>query len=310
MEFSHIPVMGHEVISYLDPRPEGVYVDATVGGGGHAIEVLRACKGCRLIGLDRDGDALRAAGENLKGFMERVTLVRENFRHIKEVLTGLGVERVDGMVFDLGVSSYQFDEGGRGFSFRFDSRLDMRMDTRQAATARDLVNTLDADELARIFREYGEEKDAKRIARAIDRARRTAPIETTGELARIILDTVPKRFHAGAIHPATKVFQALRIAVNDELGSLSEGLRAGVEALRAGGRLVVISFHSLEDRIVKKTFRELSAGCVCPPRIPICVCNVKPVLEILTKRPVAPSEEEAQRNPRARSARLRAAVRI
>lgn len=310
MAFSHIPVMGPEVIRYLDPGPDGIYVDATVGGGGHALEILRACKGCRLIGMDRDGDALKAASENLGGFMEQVTLVRENFRDIKEVLRGLGVEQADGIVFDLGVSSYQLDEAGRGFSFRFDSRLDMRMDTTQAATARDLVNTLDADELARIFREYGEEKDAKRIARAIERARRAAPIETTGELVRIILDTVPKRFHAGAIHPATKVFQALRIAVNDELHSLSEGLRAGVDALRVGGRLVVISFHSLEDRIVKKTFRELSAGCVCPARIPRCVCGKKPALELLTKKPVTPSEEEAQRNPRARSAKLRAAARI
>lgn len=310
MEFSHIPVMGPEVIRYLDPRPGGVYVDATVGGGGHALEILRACKGCRLIGMDRDGEALKAAAENLRDFMERVTLVRENFRDMKEALRGLGVERADGMVFDLGVSSYQFDEAGRGFSFRFDSRLDMRMDTRQATTARDLVNTLDADELAGIFREYGEERDAKRIARAIERARRATPVETTGELVRIILDTVPKRFHAGAIHPATKVFQALRIAVNDELNSLSEGLAAGVRALRAGGRLVVISFHSLEDRIVKKTLRELSVGCVCPARIPRCVCGRTPEIELLTKRSVTPSEEEVRRNPRARSARLRAAVRI
>lgn len=310
MEFSHIPVMGPEAIRYLNPMPEGLYVDATVGGGGHALEILKACKGCRLIGMDRDGDALKAAAQNLGDFMERVTLVRENFRNIKEVLMGLGVDGADGIMFDLGVSSYQFDAVERGFSFRFDSRLDMRMDGAQETTARDLVNTLDVNELTGILRDYGEEKNAKRIARAIDRARRSSPIETTGELVRIVLETTPKRFHARAIHPATKVFQALRIAVNDELGSLSEGLYAGVDALRGGGRMVVISFHSLEDRIVKKAFRELSAGCVCPARIPKCVCGKKPAVELLTKKALTPSEEEVRINPRARSAKLRAAVKI
>lgn len=298
--------MGREALGFLNIRPGKVYVDATTGGAGHSREILKADPTVRLISIDRDEDALKAASANLREFGERVTLVRENFRNIKAVLSGLSIEKADGMLFDLGVSSYQFDTPGRGFSFRFDAELDMRMDTRQETTARTLVNGLDAKELERIFREYGEERESRKIARAIEAARKKNPIETTGELVRIILDVTPKRFHAGPIHPATRVFQALRIAVNDELGSLEQALYEGVDVLNPGGRMVAISFHSLEDRIVKYAFREFATGCVCPPRAPQCFCGRKPKATLLTRKAVTPSEEEVERNPRARSAKLRA----
>ncbi|HXI10106.1 MAG TPA: 16S rRNA (cytosine(1402)-N(4))-methyltransferase RsmH, partial [Thermodesulfobacteriota bacterium] len=240
----------------------------------------------------------------------RVRLVQGNFRDIKGILAGLGAGPVDGIVLDLGVSSYQLDRPERGFSFRFDAPLDMRMDSSAATTARDLVNTLEAGELTRIFREYGEERDAARIARAIVTARSRSPVETTGDLVRILEEAVPKRFQPKKIHPATRVFQALRIAVNDELESLKDGITGGIESLAAGGRMVVISFHSLEDRIVKTAFRDSSTGCVCPPRVPACVCGRKPVTRLLTKKAVSPSDEEVGANPRARSAKLRAVERL
>lgn len=300
--------MPREVTELLGCAPGRTYVDGTVGGGGHAREILRASSpDGRLVGIDRDEDALAEARENLKEFGPRVALVKENFRNIRKALTGLGIERVDGVLLDLGVSSFQLDRAGRGFSFRYDAPLDMRMDTSQELTAKDLVNTMGVDELARVFRDYGEEREAKRIARAIERARSRRPIETTLELSSIVQDAVPKKLQSRKIHPATRVFQALRIAVNDELGSLEEGLRAGFEALGDGGRMAVISFHSLEDRIVKEFFRELSTGCICPPRIPKCVCGRKPRAKLLTRKAVVASEEEVDTNPRSRSAKLRAA---
>ncbi|MBI5238231.1 MAG: 16S rRNA (cytosine(1402)-N(4))-methyltransferase RsmH [Deltaproteobacteria bacterium] len=311
MEFTHRPVMQAEAVRFLGCRPGGIYVDATAGGGGHALGILRAAgTGARLIGIDRDADALEATSKTLKDYEDSVTLVQEDFRNIDSVLRPLGIEKADGILFDLGVSSYQLDEGQRGFSFRLDARLDMRMDTRQAKTAYDLVNTLSREELAKIFRVYGEERNSARIASAIERARSIKPIETTGELKEIVLNAVPKKFHGGRTHPATRVFQALRIAVNDELEGLSEALGKSVFVLRSKGRLVVITYHSLEDRIVKEAFRGYSHPCVCPPRLPMCACGKRPVLKVLTKKPVMPSDEEVMENPRARSAKLRAAERL
>ncbi|MBI5237181.1 MAG: 16S rRNA (cytosine(1402)-N(4))-methyltransferase RsmH [Deltaproteobacteria bacterium] len=305
MEFSHWSVMPAEVVEYLGCRAGGVYVDGTLGGGGHTLDMLRAsAPDGKVIGIDLDEDAIKAAGRSLEEYKDRVTLVRGNFRDIKEILEGLGISVVDGVVFDLGVSSHQFDVPERGFSFRFDTRLDMRMDRRQKVSAYELVNDLDADELAKIFRDYGEEKEAKKIARAIDKARKTRPVATTGELARIVQEATPWRH--GGIHPATKVFQALRIAVNDELANLGEGLAGALASLKGGGRLVVISFQSLEDRIVKSTFRDKATGCICPPRIPVCVCGRTPAVRLLTRKALTPSEDEVKGNPRARSAKLRA----
>ncbi len=311
MEWKHLPVMDREVIEYLGCRSGRIYVDGTVGGGGHAAEILKASSPSgRLIGIDRDDDALKAAKDFLKVFGDRATLVKANFRDLKTVLGGLGVREVDGVLLDLGVSSFQLESPERGFSFRFDSRLDMRMDKGQKTSAYELVNGLEETELTRIFREYGEEREARRVARAIVRERGKRPVETTGELVRIVLEAIPKRFQTRNIHPATKVFQALRIAVNDELGSLKQGLLAGMEALGKGGRMAVISFHSLEDRIVKNTFRAFSTGCVCPPKIPICICGRKPEAKILTKKALTPSEDEVEKNPRSRSAKLRAVEKL
>lgn len=306
----HLPVMGREVVSYLGCVAGRTFVDCTTGGGGHALEILQASSpDARLIGIDQDAEALAVAERILEPYKRRVTLVRENFRRIKTVLSDLGIESVDGLLVDLGVSSFQLDSAERGFSFRADAPLDMRMDQRAPRSARDLVNDLDADELARIFKLYGEERFSKRIARAIAEAREASPIETTCELAGIVGAAIPRKFHPKKIHPATKVFQALRIAVNDELESLKCVLADGVDLLAKGGRFVVISFHSLEDRLVKHFFRDSSTGCICPPRAPICACGKLPLTKLLTRRGVVASAEEVLANPRARSARLRAVER-
>lgn len=309
MDFGHEPVMTGEVVRLLGCRPGGLYVDCTIGGGGHALAILEATgPGGRLIGLDRDGDALKAARGRLEPFAARVELVRENFRNIKEVLQERAAGPVDGMLFDLGVSSYQLEQARRGFSFMREARLDMRMDLSQELTAYDLVNGLTRGELIDTFKRYGEERRSARIASAIVRAREQRPIETTIELAEIVkkaLGPGPRR-RRGAVHPATRVFQALRIRVNDELEGLASGLASGAELLRAGSRMVVISFHSLEDRLVKGFFRDLSTACTCPPRIPKCVCNGTASARLLTRRVLRPSMAEVERNPRSRSARLRA----
>ena len=306
MGFGHLSVLALEAIRLLGCSEEGVYVDGTLGGGGHAAEILRANPANRVIGIDRDADALKAASEFLAPFGDRVVFVRDDFRNIREAVEGTGAAPVDGVLLDIGVSSYQLDNAERGFSFRFDSPLDMRMDTRQELTAATLVNTLGEDELERIFREFGEEAFARRIARAIAARRAAKPIETTGELTEIVLFAVPRKFHGGRVHPATKVFQDLRIAVNDELESLKQGLAGGMGILKAGGKMAVITFHSREDRIVKRAFREASTGCVCPPKFPICVCGHKPAARLLTRKAVTASVEELDMNPRARSAKLRA----
>ncbi len=311
MEWKHLPVMPREVVECLGCKSGGIYVDGTVGGGGHAALILAAsAPEGRVIGIDRDDDALRAAGDFLKDFHDRVTLVKANFRDMGEVLEGLGVKGVDGVLLDLGVSSFQLESPERGFSFRFDSRLDMRMDRSRKTSAYELVNGLPEEDLVRIFREYGEEREARRIARAIVRQREKRAVETTGALAILVAETIPRRFQARGIHPATRVFQALRIAVNEELESLKGGLSAGFEALVEGGRMAVISFHSLEDRIVKEAFRGYATGCICPPRVPICVCGRKPRARLLKRKPITPSEEEVRSNPRSRSAKLRAVEKL
>ncbi|MCC6503446.1 MAG: 16S rRNA (cytosine(1402)-N(4))-methyltransferase RsmH [Deltaproteobacteria bacterium] len=306
MDFGHLSVMAREAVELLGCSRGGVYVDGTLGGGGHTSEMLRANPANRVIGLDKDEDALKAASEFLAPFGDRVSLVREDFRNLKKAVEGIGAAPVDGVLLDIGVSSFQLDSAERGFSFRFDSPLDMRMDTRQEMTAATLVNTLEERELESVLREFGEEAFAGRIARSIVHRRASKPIETTGELVEIVLLAIPKKFQGGRVHPATKVFQALRIAVNDELESLKHGITGGMGVLKTGGRLAVITFHSLEDRIVKRAFREASTGCVCPPKFPICVCGHKPVARLLTRKAVTASQEELDINPRARSARLRA----
>lgn len=309
--FRHLPVMPAEVLSYLAPRPGGIYLDGTVGGGGHAAQILEASSpDGLLIGFDRDPEALRAATERLAPYGSRVRLVQRNFVTLTETLTEMGVTAIDGILLDLGVSSYQLDTGERGFSFQQDAPLDMRMDPSSGETAADLVNGLPERELARIIREYGEERWAVRIAAFIVKARATAPIETTLQLVDIIKGAIPRAKWEERLHPATRTFQALRIAVNRELESLDEGLAAGVRLLNRDGRVVVISFHSLEDRIVKHSFRQLAQGCICPKSLPRCVCNNRPQLQVLTGKPVMAGEAEVAANPRARSARLRAARKL
>ncbi len=303
--------MPDEVVRFLAPKPGGIYVDGTVGGGGHASLILDASSpDGMLIGFDRDGEALRAAAERLLPYGDRVRLVRGNYTGMAEALAGLGIEGIDGLLLDLGVSSHQLDSAERGFSFQQDAPLDMRMDGSTGATAAELVNTLPEEELFRIIREYGEERWARRIAAFIAKARAEAPVETTLRLVDIIKGAVPRGAWEERIHPATRTFQALRIAVNDELASLEKGLDLGIRMLNREGRVVVIAFHSLEDRIVKQSFRRLSQGCTCPKGLPYCICGGKPLVKVLTGRPVTAGQSELETNPRARSARLRAAEKL
>ncbi len=303
--------MADEVIRFLAPKPGCIYVDGTLGGAGHAVRILEASSpDGKLIGFDRDAAALRAARERLLPFGDRVRLVHGNFSGLAETLGGFGVERIDGILLDLGVSSHQLDSAERGFSFQKDAPLDMRMDSSSGATAAELVNTLSAQELERIIRDFGEERWARRIAAFIVNARAEAPIETTLQLVDIIKGAIPRGAWEERLHPATRTFQALRIAVNDELASLEKGLDLGIRMLNPGGRGVIISFHSLEDRIVKNSFRRLAQGCTCPKGLPYCVCGNTPLLRILTGRPVKAGDAEVETNPRARSARLRAAEKL
>ncbi len=309
--FSHLSVLPDEVLALLAPAPGGIYLDGTLGGGGHARLILEAsAPDGRLVGLDRDPSALRKAAEVLAPFGNRVVLRHRNFSDAAEVLAELGISGLDGMLLDLGVSSHQLDEASRGFSFRGEAPLDMRMDPTSGPTAADVVNAAAAEELARIFREYGEERWAGRIARRIVQVRQQQPLTTTRQLADLVRDTVPGGKAPARIHPATRVFQALRIHVNQELEHVSRGIASAIDLLNPGGRLVVISFHSLEDRIVKRFFLEEAKGCICPPRLPVCVCNHRPRLELLTRRGIRAAEAEVEANPRARSAVLRAVRRI
>ncbi len=299
--------MPAEVLALLAPRHGETFIDGTLGGGGHARLILEAsAPDGRLVGLDRDPQALRRAGERLAAFGDRLILRHANFSAVDRVTQELGVAAVDGILLDLGVSSFQLDEAARGFSFRGDAPLDMRMDPTTGETAADVVNGCSVEELERIFREYGEERWARRIARRIERVRSQTPLTTTLQLAELVRETVPGGFVPARIHPATRVFQALRIYVNRELEHLPLGLSRGLDLLKPGGRLVVISFHSLEDRIVKNFFQEEARGCICPPRLPVCTCGHVPRIELLTRKGIRAGEAETAANPRARSAILRA----
>lgn len=301
MEFSHVSVLLKETVDGAFTDPKGVYADLTTGGGGHSLELAKRLDGGRLICFDQDKEALEAAGERLKGLP--VTLVRSNFCEMKSVLADLGIKELDGIIADLGVSSHQLDTAERGFSFHNDAPLDMRM-SGEGLSARDVVNEYDEGELAKILFDYGEEKFGNRIARGIVNARLTAPIETTGQLAEIIKSSVPAAYRREK-NPCRKSFQAIRIEVNHELDVLETALTDGFDVLKVGGRMSVITFHSLEDRIVKNRFKEFCTGCTCPPEFPVCVCGRKPVGRLVDKKPITSSPEELERNPRSRSAKLR-----
>jgi 16S rRNA (cytosine1402-N4)-methyltransferase len=304
--FAHIPVLGREVVELLAPHSGGVYLDATLGGGGHSALLLEATgPDGRVIGFDRDSAAIAAATDFLKPFGPRFSAVNRNFTALEAGLSEQGISAIDGFVFDLGVSSHQLDSGERGFSFQQDAPLDMRMDRTCGESAADIVNSLAHGELARIIREYGEERWAGRIASFICRERESRRIETTFELVDIIKAAIPRKAREERIHPATRTFQALRIAVNDELNAAKRAIPAGLRLLKSGGRGAVISFHSLEDRIVKQLFREMAKGCICPAELPLCCCSHVAEFEVVTGRPVTAREDELAVNPRSRSAKLR-----
>ena len=306
MEFKHKSVLLNETIDGLNIKPNGIYVDGTLGGGGHAYEVCRRLgeKGS-IIGIDQDAAAIEAASARLKDFGEKVTIVRSNYCDMKSKLHELGIDKVDGIVLDLGVSSYQLDTAERGFSYREDAPLDMRMDTRQKMTARDIVNDYTEADLYRVIRDYGEDKFAKNIAKHIVQARAVKPVETTAELSEIIRASIPMKFQKKSGHPAKRTFQALRIELNRELDVLRDSLDDMIDLLNPGGRLCIITFHSLEDRIVKSAFRKNENPCTCPPDFPVCVCGKKSKGSIITKKPILPSEEELEYNSRSKSAKLR-----
>ena len=308
-DYGHKPVLLEECLQALAIRPDGCYLDGTLGRAGHSLAILRRLTTGRLVGIDRDMAAIGAARERLADFQDRVTLVHGNFRDLGRILRETGTGPLDGMLFDLGVSSPQLDEARRGFSYMQDAPLDMRMDESEALSAADIVNTWSQEELRRVLYEYGEERYAPRIAQAIVRRRGDRPIETTGELVEVIRSAMPAAALREKQHPAKRSFQALRIAVNGELEALPPLLGAAAGGLKPGGRLAVITFHSLEDRIVKQTLRELATGCTCPPQFPVCVCGKKPRLKLITRKPVTPGPEELAENPRARSAKLRVAER-
>lgn len=304
--FEHLSVMPEEVLHWLQPVVGGTYLDGTLGGAGHSRMILDSAAESRLIGLDRDPDALQKAAEVLAPYGDRVSLHHATFDKADQVLESLAVSGLDGMLLDLGVSSHQLDTPERGFSFRYDAPLDMRMDPTAGQTAADVVNQADEAELVRIFFEYGEERYSRRIVRRILMMRQESPLSTTGELAELVRDAVPGGRRPGKIHPATRVFQALRIHVNDELGQVRRGVETGISLLKPGGRLVVISFHSLEDRIVKHLFRDKARGCICPPRLPVCQCENTPDVKILTRKGIKAGPTEVDQNVRSRSAVLRA----
>ena len=306
MEFKHKSVLLYETVDELNIKPDGIYVDGTLGGGGHSYEIAgRLSEGGRLIGIDQDEAAIEAAGSRLIDFGERVTIVRSNYCDMKSKLHELGIDKVDGIVLDLGVSSYQLDTAERGFSYREDAPLDMRMDTRQKMTARDIVNDYTEADLYRVIRDYGEDKFAKNIAKHIVQARAVKPVETTAELSEIIRASIPMKFQKKSGHPAKRTFQAIRIELNRELDVLRDSLDDMIDLLNPGGRLCIITFHSLEDRIVKSAFRKNENPCTCPPDFPVCVCGKKSKGSIITKKPILPSEEELEYNSRSKSAKLR-----
>ncbi|HJA70770.1 MAG TPA: 16S rRNA (cytosine(1402)-N(4))-methyltransferase RsmH [Candidatus Lachnoclostridium stercoravium] len=304
--FEHKSVLLEETIESLNIKPDGIYVDGTLGGGGHAFHVCeRLGENGRLIGIDQDEAAIEAAGKRLSPFKDKVTIVRSNYENIRSVLEGLGIEKVDGICLDLGVSSYQLDTPERGFTYREDVPLDMRMDQRQEKTAADIVNTYSESELYRMIRDYGEDKFAKNIAKHIVRAREAKPIETTGELTEIIKAAIPMKMRVTGGHPAKQTFQAIRIELNRELEVLNQSIDTMIELLKPGGRLCIITFHSLEDRIVKTKFRNNENPCICPPDFPVCVCGRTSRGRVVTRKPIVPTEEEIEENSRAKSSKLR-----
>ncbi len=311
MEFKHKSVLLFETIDNLNIKPDGIYVDGTLGGGGHSFQILKQLgDGGRLIGIDQDEDALKAAGERLAIFEDKVTTVRSNYCHMKQVLHDLGIEKVSGIVLDLGVSSYQLDEPERGFTYREDVPLDMRMDRRNPKTAKNIVNEYSEMDLFRIIRDYGEDKFAKNIAKHIVAAREKKEIETTGELIEIIKAAIPAKVRATGGHPAKKTFQAIRIELNEELEVLQNSLDEMIDLLEDGGRICIITFHSLEDRIVKTIYKTNENPCTCPSHFPVCVCGKKPKGKVITRKPIVPSDEELEYNSRAKSSKLRVFERI
>lgn len=308
---AHQSVLSEEVVGYLITRPEGVYVDATLGMGGHTKSILdHTHSRCLVIGLDVDEEAISISRERLSAYNGHVIYRNSNFSDIDKVLDSLDIREVDGIIADLGMSSYQIESSERGFSFMREEPLDMRMDPRLRFTAYDLVNEMTMDEISRVLRMYGEEKWSRRIAKRIVETRKESPIKTSAELARVVSLAIPRKFHPARIHPATKTFQALRIAVNNELENIEAFIGKAVSRLRVGGRLVIISFHSLEDRLVKSSFLRMASPCICPPGMPECGCGKKKVLNIITRTPVIPADEEISSNPRARSAKLRVGERV
>ena len=303
--FVHKSVLLYETVGSLNIKPGGIYVDGTLGGGGHAYEVCKRLGGGRLIGIDQDADAIRAAGERLAPFKDKVTIVRSNYQNIENVLKELNIEKVDGIYLDLGVSSYQLDTASRGFTYREDAPLDMRMDQRNPTTAADIVNGYSEMELFHIIRDYGEDNFAKNIAKHIVKARAEKPIETTGELSEIIKAAIPAKVRATGGHPAKRTFQAIRIELNHELDVLENSIDTMIRLLNPEGRLSIITFHSLEDRIVKTIFRKNENPCTCPPDFPVCVCGKESKGKVITRKPILPSKVEMEENPRSKSAKLR-----
>ena len=310
MEFYHVSVLLQECLDGLNIKPDGIYVDGTLGGAGHSSQIAKRLTTGRLIGIDRDPVALKAAGERLAPYADRVTLVHSNFCEIAQVLDNLNIEAVDGILLDLGVSSPQLDDGSRGFSYMVDAPLDMRMNNEDPITAKDIVNTWSYEELRRILFDYGEERYAPRIADAICRRREEKPIETTLELVDIIRSAMPAAALREKQHPAKRSFQAIRIAVNDELGAVRKVMEAAIPRLNPEGRLAIITFHSLEDRIVKNAMADAAKGCTCPPSFPVCVCGKKPQVKLITRKPITATDEELEANPRSRSAKLRVCEKI
>lgn len=310
MEFAHKSVLLNECMEALAIKPEGIYLDGTLGGAGHSFEIVKRLTTGSLIGVDRDPAALEAAAKRLAPYMNHVTMVHSNFCELDRILDDLGIEAVDGMLFDLGVSSPQLDDAQRGFSYMADAPLDMRMNREDALTAFDIVNTWPKEELRRILYDYGEERYAPQISAGIVRAREKAPIQTTLALVEVIKSSMPPQALREKQHPAKRSFQAIRIAVNDELNSVSKLMRTAFSRLKPGGRLAVITFHSLEDRIVKSEMLQAAKGCTCPPEFPVCVCGKKPLVQIITRKPILSGEEELEENPRARSAKLRVAEKL
>lgn len=311
MNFEHVPVLLNEIIDILNPQPGDIFVDCTLGGGGHSKAILeRTLPHGYLIGIDQDLNALNAARKNLSRYKDNIIFVHSNYKNLDEIISKYSPEGINGILFDLGVSSHQLDEKERGFSYMQDAPLDMRMNQTNSFSARDLINSYSEEMLANIIKEYGEERWAKRIAQFIVQARNKKSIETTGELVEIIKAAIPARARKDGPHPAKRTFQAIRIAVNEELDVLEQALDIAVKWLKKGGKIGVISFHSLEDRIVKERFKYLAQKCVCPSEIPICQCNKKALIKILTRKPVVANKEELATNPRARSAKFRAAVKL